>query len=67
MNDMQKLAEGLNILLSYEVEQGNVSAAHEVLYVRGPPPDKLSEEHREQLKEVGWNWHDIYDSWEFKT
>ena len=67
MNDMEKLAAGLAILLTYDLETGNASADHEVLYVEGPLPDDLSKEHREQLEASGWSWNSLYDSWEFMT
>lgn len=59
---MKRIAEGLQIFLSYNPD-ATVSGDNDKLYADGPPPKRMRPAHPERLKDLGWVWDEKFDSW----
>jgi len=62
MNSMQKIRDGLDILLRYEPD-GEACAQHDVIYACGVEPDDIGREDRDKLEKLRWMWDHSNDSW----
>lgn len=60
----QELMRAFEIFNSYEGSQF-ASAEHDIIYA-GPSPELVSDEHKAELKELGWNPSE-YDSFYYFT
>lgn len=66
MARIEKIREVLCILGNY-YPLGECDAQHDVLYVEGPSPDKLSEGHRLRLRELNVTYDEGLSSWQVFT
>lgn len=57
-----KILKGLKILLRYD-PQVECDAQHDVLLAGGPRPDKLGEEDRKELSDLGWSYDVHEEAW----
>lgn len=61
---MKKLHEVIEILMKYQDETiYNIVAEHDIIYLEGPRPERLSEEHKIILSNHGCVWDDALESW----
>ena len=58
----EKLMAGFGILSRYEANP-EFDFQHDIMYVGGPHPDKLSPEDKVFLEEFGFSWDEEHDSW----
>lgn len=63
MTSMQKVLEGLQILLKYDETDGNFNADRDQIMCGGPRPEDLLVHDVPRLKELGWDWHREYACW----
>ena len=65
--EMQRLHEGMGILLTVPCEDGSLSATHDELFLPGAHPECFTEEQRLRLHSLGFIYHDDLDSWSIFT
>lgn len=64
MATINEVLKGLQIIAKYEKEDPcGVSAEHDIIYAGWTVSDKLSQEDRDQLEQLGWHWDSSIDSW----
>jgi hypothetical protein len=59
---VQKVFEGLKILLKYE-PKGDCCAEHDEFYAGQFPPEKMEEADVKKLDDLGWHWDESLPSW----
>lgn len=57
-----KIIDGLKILLKYH-PNAEVDAQHDMLYAAGPAPEKIAEDDRTELQNLGWTYNVREASW----
>ncbi len=58
---------GLQIFLANEGDKHGVSAEHDKISAGSTPPDKMSPEQAQRLKDAGWFWDDEVECWDHFT
>ena len=66
---MKKLIEVLQILVTYmdNSKYDDVASWRHVIYLTGPHPSTMSQEHADRLKELNARYNDVQECWEFNT
>ena len=60
---MKELIEALQIFLKYRNETWPTHCEHDILMVIGIEEEEPSEEDRERLRELGFDWNEEHDCW----
>lgn len=60
------LSAATQILSSYYPD-GNVSVEHDEIFLGGARPDELAQGDEAKLIELGFDWHEGFDSWQAFT
>ena len=60
---MENLIEALQIFLKYKNETDPTACEHDVLIVVGITEEEVSQEDRDKLHILGFNWSSEYDCW----
>lgn len=65
MASYSRVVAGLTILARYEPNgmEADLAAEHDEIFASGVEPDKISQEDRDRLRELGWRWDKNVDSW----
>lgn len=62
MNRMQKVRDGLSILLKYNPD-GDTAADHDIIYAASIPMKNIAADDLKQLDDLGWFWDQQYECW----
>ena len=60
---MERIKEGLEILLKYNCKDKDFSAEHDQVWAGGPEPSELSAEDSAALDGLGWFWDEEFECW----
>jgi hypothetical protein len=60
---LQALIDALLIFRKYGNPKWPTNTGHDVLYVKGPEPDKMTPEDVGELDRLNFNWDEDIESW----